>query len=121
MTVDLAKTLIGKRIDHISNTQGLIELEDGTSLSFDTDWGDCCGYADVEFNLEGIDFTDNVITNVTPKEIKDYYSDVENFTITIFTKDNRFTIEGAVGSGSGWDYGQCIKVDVKRYQEGERR
>ena len=110
MRIDLRKALVGKRIEHVG--QDYLRLEDGTVLSMATDDGDCCGYASAEIVNRGIDFDDNIITNVVPDHMDDYYGGEDSFQITVFTHDKSFDIEGETGSGSGWDYGQCIKITV---------
>lgn len=117
MRINLKETLVGKRIEHIG--LDYLRLEDGTVLSIAGDYGDCCGYAEFEFVTRGIDFEDNVITDVSPDYMDDYYSGEESFQITVFTHDESFDIEGEVGSGSGWDYGQCIKITVNDIEEKE--
>lgn len=102
--------LIGKRVIAIESDK--VRLHDGTVLKLKSENGDCCGYGEFEILNEGFDFEDNVITKVEPETINDRFEGISSFTIGIFSNDKSIIIDGVTGSGTGWDYGQYIELEL---------
>lgn len=102
--------MVGKRVIAIESDK--VRLHDGTVLKIKGDDGDCCGYGDFDIFNNGFDFEDNVITKVVPESIDDCFEGTSSFIIGIFSNDKSITIDGATGSGSGWDYGQYIELEL---------
>lgn len=103
-------TLIGQSVTEIGDTY--IKLSSGLTLYLQGDNGDCCGYAEFDIDATGFDLEDNVITAVSPEVIDTEFSGIGSFAIGIFSNDTRISIQGETGSGSGWDYGQFVKLIV---------
>lgn len=121
------KDLVGFQLVELDDEKMLVRKDGKTyMIKFDTDDGDCCGYAEVEAKL----FVENgspqnpVITNV--KYVEEDLSDGDwsdgggnNIVITLFGELGiTGQIESVCGSGSGWQYGatvtlECDELDIR--------
>ncbi|UYB00665.1 hypothetical protein GMNKNHGO_00038 [Enterococcus phage vB_Efa29212_3e] len=108
--------LIGKSVIALEYAEDGCEaslvLNDGSRLKVSCNpEPDCCGYNDFEVILpDGFDFTDNIITKVEDNSEECYGG--STVRIGIFTNDARIVIEGDYGSGSGWNYGEYVDVEI---------
>jgi hypothetical protein len=101
---DIEDALLFKEVTLLD---GVLRI-DGTPVEFETDYGDCCGYAygDSEF------FASGVITRVD--ETLSDMGYVDKITITVYHEETtlaKFTLEA--GSGSGWQYGAISRLVIK--------
>lgn len=92
-----ADTLLGQKVSY----QNGVLMIDGHTITIEGDDGDCCGWADGDWDY----FTDGIITRVD--ESCAYENDsAEKLTITVFHEDTRLAaINLSAGSTSGWAYG----------------
>lgn len=116
------KELIGKSVtgfEQVSDCEAYLNISDGSRVEIlCNDYCDCCGWNDFEVAIqEGFDFSDNVITKVDYNGAEDHYDVAGTVTLGIFTNDAKINVEGAFGSGSGWDYGQFVSIDIVNKEE----
>lgn len=123
--------LVGARLVHIDDL-GFTVIDTNNKMrhfEFDTDQGDCCGYADITTNLliSEEDLGNNpIITEVLktdsikkmrPKYLSD---DNDELTITFIGEYKPIAeINSESSSGSGWCYGACAWVTCKETGEKE--
>ena len=115
MKTELEELLIGKSVvscEYKDDSTGIIELNDGTKLEKSSNpYPDCCGYNDFSISVpDSFDFNDNVITKVT-YSCEDW-SPQGSIELGIFSNNTEIKVEGDWGSGSGWDYGQFVELNV---------
>ena len=92
-----ADTLLGQKVSY----QNGVLMIDGHPVAIEGDNGDCCGWADGDYDY----FTDGIITRIDESCV--YEEDIaEKLTITVFHEDARLAaINLSAGSMSGWAYG----------------
>lgn len=114
--------LIGYQLVDINNKEIIVKKGNNSyKLEFDEDYGDCCGYTELNtkllFNKNADD--NPVITNI--KQIKS--PDDEEFdstSITFFGGDKKIaTINARASSFSGWAYGACVTLKCKNLKFNE--
>jgi hypothetical protein len=110
--MDIQELVGGKIISH--GTEGLLvqkgdKLYDVTLYETPEHILDCCGYNYWEVE-DHIDLNDNVITKIEFDKYDE--DDVDHITLNVFTNIPAFEVHGEAGSGSGWDYGQCVDVEI---------
>lgn len=112
------KDLIGFRLISISNEEIIVE-KDGKQyrLEIDDDYGDCCGWNEIEAKLlvSETDLVANpVITNVEVHGSLDENFEYSSGKATFFgVYKPMATLETSSGSGSGWQYGAAVTVMCK--------
>lgn len=105
---DLEKEVLGKKVVHINETLGTIELNDGTTLQLQ-DTSDCCAYFNGQ--LKAGNFTDNVITAVRHEDLGDDPYD-EHWALHILAGDDRIASIDIDGTSTSGYYCHSINLDV---------
>lgn len=110
------KDLIGFQLVKINNSEIKLKKDDKTfTLSIVEDYGDCCGYNDIETNLfiskEELN-RNPVITDITIE--KSEYEWCETCKVVFFGEEKNIAkLETNSSSGSGWCYGACVAIECK--------
>ena len=110
------KDLIGFQLVEINDSEIKLKKGDKTfTLSIVEDYGDCCGYNDIETNLfiskEELN-RNPVITDITIEKSETEWC--ETCKVVFFGEEKNIAkLETNSGSGSGWCYGACAWVKCK--------
>ncbi|MGO2600840.1 MAG: DUF7448 domain-containing protein [Brevibacterium aurantiacum] len=106
---DLEKEVLGKKVVHINETLGTIELNDGTTLQLQ-DTSSCCAYFDGQ--LKAGNFTDNAITAVSHEDLSDKRDYEEHWALHILAGDDRIASIDIDGTSTSGYYCHSINLDV---------
>ena len=107
------KDLVGFQLVNLDNDHMIVRKKNQEFvLSFSSDHGDCCGYANIETVLcfdRSSTKRNPVITNVEyADEGSEYQSEIK---ITLFGENKKIAeVSAEAGSGSGWSYGANVTV-----------
>lgn len=107
--------LVGFTLVSLNDSEMIVE-KDGKryTLEFDTDGGDCCGYAEISTELLIDGKCNPVITNVQYNGDVNEEDECDSVRITFFGANRALaSIYSEAGSGSGWAYGSCATVTCK--------
>lgn len=109
---DLSTHLVGKSIRSISGNT--IELTDGTVLEVE-DAADCCAW--FSGDVKAFDFTDNVITGVTRKDVDAAEEYDEAWTLQVFSAHKIIAEVNIEGNASSGYYCHSVGLRVKAPNE----
>jgi len=105
-------------VDTSDENHQYLKISDGRLVQIETapDYElDCCGYNEAKIKIpESFDFNDNVITKVEYNDNGKIgeYDPTDYVHLGIFASNKVINIDGEAGSGSGWNYGQFVEIDV---------
>jgi hypothetical protein len=107
------KDLVGYALVSICDTHIVVRKGDTEyTLNIDEDYGDCCGYNEINTKLfvsETELGLNPIITNVELDNTNEYYGD--RCKLTFFGGYKPLAIVDAFSSsGSGWCYGACVTI-----------
>ena len=107
------KDLVGFQLVDLDNERMIVKKgKQEFTLSFNRDYGDCCGYTNVENAL----CFDRTNTKRNPVIANVEYSngdseDQSDVKITFFGENKKIAeVSADAGSGSGWNYGANVTV-----------
>lgn len=122
----MIESLVGYRLIELNNNGFKVEKDgDIKTFEFEEDYGDCCGFNEIETNLliSDEEFSNNpVITEVeyaNPSRIS-YYDYKDQLRITFMGESKPIAeINSLSSSGSGYGYGAHVWVVCKETNETE--
>lgn len=114
------KDLIGYQLVYIDETKIIVKKGDKDYiLKIEEDYGDCCGFNEIDSNLfiskEEIE-KNPVITNIEiiDDDNSDKYRDGHSVKITFYGNNKKLAeLDSYSSSGSGWGYGACVNIMCK--------
>jgi hypothetical protein len=124
MKIKMLEKLIGAQLVEI-NERGFVVRKDGELIrfSFIEDYGDCCGFNQIETKLfiSKDELQRNpVITNIQEDNTCGEWNDSSNFIITFFGEQKQIAkINSMSSSGSGWCYGASVSLRCLKTKEEE--
>lgn len=104
------ENLIGAKLIDLDDNCLIVE-KDGIRchISLEEDLGDCCGFNEIETTLLIDKNNSPIITNV--ERIADEEGDGERCMLTLLGESRPIAeINTYSSSGSGWQYGACVKL-----------
>lgn len=112
------KELIGFQLVSITDKRILVRKDDALWLLQIAEYeGDCCGFNEIEARLlvDDADTSRNpVITDVNVVKSNDGWNEGERCEVTFFGECKPLaTLNTYSGSGSGWQYGACVRLICK--------
>ena len=116
------KSLIGAQLVEL-NKDGFTVVKNNKEYHFyfESDDGDCCGYADIETNFMVDDEQQNrnpIIVDITEVTPISKYRDSDFLIVNFFGEQKQIAkIECETGSGTGYRYGAWVAVSCKETKE----
>lgn len=115
------KDLLGFRLVSIDESVIVVKnREDKTFVLEIIDYkGDCCGFNDIEANLcisDGDTESNPIITNIDV-ETCEYEGGGSKGHVTFYGGNKKLaSVDACSSSGSGWEYGACVRVYCKELE-----
>lgn len=121
--MNIFEDLIGGQLIELNN-DGFVVVKEGKEyhFDFDTDGGDCCGYADIDANFlisdEELARNPIIVDIEESTNMKGRFSFGDDIVIKFFGEQKQIAqIECEAGSGSGWHYGAWASVTCRETKE----
>ena len=118
------KDLIGYKLEKIDNEVIIVSKNNQLYvLKFKEDYGDCCGYNELQTNLLIDENNKPIITKVEYEDIseEDEFGESEIMKITFLGENKEIAnIKSKSSSGSGWNYGACVTIKCKELNIDEK-
>lgn len=112
------KDLIGYQLVQIDDEKIIVKKDNKIYvLKIEKDYGDCCGYNEIETHLlinENEIEKNPIITNIEFQNIMTDPCDCDLVKITFYGNNKKLAnIKSLSASGSGWQYGACVSIVCK--------